>query len=359
MDAASPVARRRARRGLRRTTCRRIAMPASSGKRACEPANRRRVEVLHRVLPGMIVMSRESSAVRTAQAAAWRAAADRGRHAEIAGRADPRCRDAEQPGEPVGDGLHRQHRFGPPARITLEQDRRARVRQRPALRAGPRPALRRRRSPRLTPCPASGCTPCAASPTSATRWAIAAGTLTPAAEIPRCGVMHANAPSACRPAAATRSASASGASASELLRELLRRGPDDRHPASRQRQPREDAAVVAEPLVGPTVVRALAGEVGDHRGLRHTAAPRPRSRPPRAPTSGRRRRRRRGAPPPKRRRRSAARPRPARRSATRTRRGAWISTPAARTSGDERVAQARAPRRSRRARARPARTRRS
>ena len=53
----------------------------------------------------------------------------------------------------------------------------------------------------------------------------------------------------------------------QRLRERIGRRPDHRHSPPRQRKPSEHAAVVAEPLVGTTVMCALAREIRDDGGL--------------------------------------------------------------------------------------------
>ena len=53
----------------------------------------------------------------------------------------------------------------------------------------------------------------------------------------------------------------------ELRRQRVGGRPDDRNALIRQRQPGEHAAVCPEPLVRASVMRALAGEVGDDRSL--------------------------------------------------------------------------------------------
>ena len=75
------------------------------------------------------------------------------------------------------------------------------------------------------------------------------------------GVIILQCPSTRSPASATRAVNASARQREQLVRLRVRRRPHDRHAAPGQRQPREHAAVVAEPLSRTAVMRELAVEI--------------------------------------------------------------------------------------------------
>ena len=198
------------------------------------------------------------------------------------------ARGAEETSEAVGDRLHREDRRRAAPRDSAPSSsrrRRHRVQRTALAQDAPRSASASPK-PRLTPCPASGWTPCAASPTSATRCATIAGQLRRCEREP--GAVRRStrsAPSACRACVCDARRQRFRRRARELLRQ--RSGAD--HTIDTRRpgrgQPREDAAVVAEPLEGAAAVRTLAGEIRDDRRLRVRLARRAMPAARRAPAS--------------------------------------------------------------------------